>query len=230
MLSLLQLSELRAQLTVWEENGSTSSGVRFRWFLYQKNSRRLELSISKNTPHGRWGQGPGSVDRRFPAGLPFPVPEIVEFVAFRDSGKFSSNFPGIFPEFSSRTPEQTPETATAFLSFSDSRARVSLYVNTIHHTNIVRTFYVSRTICLQKRVLSHTKLLHLHYSQEFHWIFFLHVILLGNKAHETSASRNHTLLDYTLDMFWGITYGQNYPQKAKNDTTFLAGIYLAIIS
>ena len=52
----------------------------------QKNSRRLELSISKSTLHGRWGQGPGSVDPRFPAGLPFPVSEILEFVAFRDSG------------------------------------------------------------------------------------------------------------------------------------------------
>ena len=54
---------------------------------FQKSSRRLELSISKNTPHGRWGQGPGNVGPRFPAGLPFPLPEILEFVAFRDSGK-----------------------------------------------------------------------------------------------------------------------------------------------
>ena len=30
---------------------------------------------------------------------------------------FSSTFPGIFPQFSSRTPEQIPETATAFSSF-----------------------------------------------------------------------------------------------------------------
>ena len=30
---------------------------------------------------------------------------------------FSSNFPGTFPEFSWRAPEQTPETATAFSSF-----------------------------------------------------------------------------------------------------------------
>ena len=42
---------------------------------FQKNSRRLELSISNNTPHGRWRQGPGSVDTTFPAGSPFPVPE-----------------------------------------------------------------------------------------------------------------------------------------------------------
>ena len=63
----------------------------------QKNSRRLELSISRNTPHGRWGECPGTMDPRFPAGLPFPVPEILEFVAFCDSGK---NLPAIFPGLS----------------------------------------------------------------------------------------------------------------------------------
>ena len=71
----------------------------------------------KNTPHGRWGQSPGRVDPRFPAGLPFLVPEIPEFVAFHNSGKCSSYFPGTFPEFSSGTSEQTPETATTFSSF-----------------------------------------------------------------------------------------------------------------
>ena len=85
----------------------------------QKNSRRLELSISKNTPHGRWGQGPGSVDPRFPAGLSFPVPEILEFVAFRDSGKifqqFSRDFPGVFPE----NPRTDPGNSHSFLEFSD---------------------------------------------------------------------------------------------------------------
>ena len=86
------------------------------WPLFRKTSRRQELSIWKNTPHGRWAQGPGSVDPRFLAGLPFPVPEILEFVAFCDSGNFSSSFPGTFLEFCSRTPEQTPETATAFSS------------------------------------------------------------------------------------------------------------------
>ena len=88
----------------------------------QKNSRRLELSISKNTPHGRWGQGPGNVNPRFAAGLPFPDRELLEFVAFFVTReKFSSNFPGTFPEFSSRSPEQTPETATAFSSFLRGR-------------------------------------------------------------------------------------------------------------
>ena len=57
------------------------------------------------TPHGRWRQGPGSVDPRF------PNPRICSILRF---GKI---FPAIFPEFSSRTPAQTPETATAFSSF-----------------------------------------------------------------------------------------------------------------
>ena len=77
----------------------------------KKNSRRLELSISKNTPQGRWGQGPGSVGPRFPAGLPFPVPEILEFVAFGDSGKFfqqfSRNFPGTFLHNSRKDPRNS---------------------------------------------------------------------------------------------------------------------------
>ena len=85
----------------------------------QKNSRRLELSISKNTPHGRWRQGPGSVDPRFPEGLPFPVPEIPEFVAFRDSGKifqqFSRDFPGVFLE----NPRTHPGNSHSLLEFSE---------------------------------------------------------------------------------------------------------------
>ena len=76
-----------------------------RWGSHdQKNSRRLELSISKNTPHGRWGQGPGSVDPSFRA-VAFPGarnPRICS-ISF---GNFSRDFPA----------EQTPETATAFPS------------------------------------------------------------------------------------------------------------------
>ena len=59
----------------------------------QKNSRRLELSISKNTP---WEKVEGSFD------------QVRGRFAFRGA---------IFPEFSSGTPEQTPETTTAFSSF-----------------------------------------------------------------------------------------------------------------
>ena len=59
----------------------------------QKNSRRLELSISKNTLHGRWGQGPGSDNPRFPAGLPFPV-SVILIAAFRASGNIRALFKG----------------------------------------------------------------------------------------------------------------------------------------
>ena len=71
---------------------------------------------------------PGSVQ----AGLAFAVPEILEFKALRDSGKSSSIFPRIFPQFSSGTPEQIPETATAFLSFLtvvESLSALSLYMS-----------------------------------------------------------------------------------------------------
>ena len=75
----------------------------------QKNSRRLELSISKNTPHGRLGQGPESVGPRFPAGLPFPVPEILEFVAYP-----RSTTPCSTPNFRRSLPSTLP---SYFLGF-----------------------------------------------------------------------------------------------------------------
>ena len=85
----------------------------------KKNTKRLELSISKNTPHQRCGEGPGSVDPRFAAGLPFPVPEILEFVASRDSGKtfqqFSRDFPGVFLG----NPRTHPTNSHSLLEFSE---------------------------------------------------------------------------------------------------------------
>ena len=69
---------------------------------FQKNSRRLELSISKNTPHGRLGQDPGSVNPRFPAGLLFPgaqIPRICSILRFgKNFQQFSRDFPGVFLE------------------------------------------------------------------------------------------------------------------------------------
>ena len=89
-----------------------------------RNSRRLELSISKNTPHGRRGQGPGSVDPRFPAGLPFLVPEILEFVAFRDSGKFFQQFSRSFPGTFLQNSCTDPGNSRSLLEFSESGATV----------------------------------------------------------------------------------------------------------
>ena len=38
----------------------------------KKNPRRLELLISKNTPHRRWGQGPGQRRPKVPGRFAFP--------------------------------------------------------------------------------------------------------------------------------------------------------------
>ena len=71
-----------------------------------RKAREVWNCRSRKHPARRSGQGPGSVDPRFLAGFPFPVPEMLEFVACRDSGI-------IFQQFS----PQTPEAATAFSSF-----------------------------------------------------------------------------------------------------------------
>ena len=94
-----------ANFCLWCHPGGSTLGAPRRKTFFRKNSRRLELSISKNTSHGRSGQGPGSVDPRFPAGLPFPVPEILELFAFHDSGNF---FPAIFPGLSRSFPREPP--------------------------------------------------------------------------------------------------------------------------
>ena len=88
----------------------------------QENSRRLELSISKNTPRRRWGQGPGTVDPRFSAGLRFPVPEILKFLGpafgrtdflrifiFEPPDFFADFLAGFFFFFSSFLWEKCPE-------------------------------------------------------------------------------------------------------------------------
>ena len=67
------------------------------------------------------------MDPRFPAGLPFPVPEILDFVAFRDSGKifqlFSRDFPGVFLE----NPRRDPGNSHSLLEFSDSNTEISRF-------------------------------------------------------------------------------------------------------
>ena len=61
------------------------------------------------------------MDPRFPAGWPFPVPQILEFIAFRDSGKnfqqFSRDFIGVFLE----NPRTDPGNSHSLLEFSELR-------------------------------------------------------------------------------------------------------------
>ena len=67
-----------------------------------------------------WDKVPGVSAQGSPAGLPFPVPEILEFVAFGNSGKifqqFSRDFPAIFLQ-NSRTD---PGNSHSLLEFPDS--------------------------------------------------------------------------------------------------------------
>ena len=83
-------------------------------------SRKNRQTVQKKSRrHGRCGQGPGSVGPRFLAGSPFPVPEILEFVAFRDPGnifqQFSRNFPGVFLD----NPRTDSGNSHSLLEFSD---------------------------------------------------------------------------------------------------------------
>ena len=102
------------------EEGVKQLSTRFRTIrLNQKNSREGWNRRFQKTPHGRWRQGPGSVDPRFPAGLPFPVPEILEFVAFRDSGKFFQQFSRDLPRTFPQNSRTNPRNSHSLLEFSD---------------------------------------------------------------------------------------------------------------
>ena len=79
----------------------------FSFPIFRKTREGWNCRFFKTSRTEGWGQGLGSVDPRFPAGWPFPVPQILEFIAFRDSGKifqqFSRDFPEIFLQKNPRT-------------------------------------------------------------------------------------------------------------------------------
>ena len=68
-------------------------------FLFRKTREGCNC-LFQNPPTEGGDKVQGSVDPRFAAGLPFPVPEILELTAFRDletfTQHFSPNFPAIF--------------------------------------------------------------------------------------------------------------------------------------
>ena len=104
--------------------GPSGNGAKGR---NQKNSRRLELSSFKKTRSDGLGKVRDGVDPRFAAGLPFPVPQILEFTAFRDSGKcfqqLSRDFPGIFLG----NPRADPRNSHSLLEFSEERAKKAVF-------------------------------------------------------------------------------------------------------
>ena len=71
----------------------------------QKNSRRLELSISKNTPHGRSAEGPGQCGPNVCDRFAFPGARNPRICSISRSGK---NFPAIFPALSWSFPRESP--------------------------------------------------------------------------------------------------------------------------
>ena len=61
----------------------------------------------------------GSVDPMFTAGLHFPVPEILEFKAFRNSGKFFQRFSRNFPRTFLQNSRTDPRNSHSLLEFCD---------------------------------------------------------------------------------------------------------------
>ena len=59
------------------------------------------------------------MDPRFPAGLPFPVPEILVFVAFGDSGKIFQQFSRKFSETFLQNSRKDPRNSHSLLEFSE---------------------------------------------------------------------------------------------------------------
>ena len=56
-------------------------------------------------------------------GLPFPVPEILELVAFCDSGKFFQLFSRDFPEIFLGNPRTDPTNSHSLLEFSEYQGK-----------------------------------------------------------------------------------------------------------
>ena len=85
-----------------------------RPFLFQKNLEKAGTVDFKKHPARKVGTRSWQCGRKVPGRFPFPGARNPRFVAFRDSGNFFQQSSRDFPL---RTPEQTPETATAFSSF-----------------------------------------------------------------------------------------------------------------
>ena len=92
------LRKLCSYLGVFFCGGGGVGRLPFKYFRITREGCHRRFQKTLCTEGGDKVQG--SVDPRFPAGLPFPVPEFLELVAFRDSGKifqqFSRDFPGSF--------------------------------------------------------------------------------------------------------------------------------------
>ena len=99
-------------------------------WVHQKNSRRLELSISKNTPPERWGQGPGQCGPKVPCRFAFPSGRNPRIVAFHDSGKIFQQFPHNFPRTFLQNSRKDPRNSHSLLEYSECKTRTELLKST----------------------------------------------------------------------------------------------------
>ena len=89
----------------------------FRNFMFSKTREGWNCRFQK-TPRAEGADKVQAVSTQGSREVAFPSARNPRICSILRVGKFlSSNFPGTFPEFSLGTPEQTPETATAFSTF-----------------------------------------------------------------------------------------------------------------
>ena len=86
-------------------------------------SEKLEkagtVDFEKHPAQEGWAKVQGSVDPRFAAGLPFPVPQMLEFKAFRNSGNFFQQFSRDFPGIFLGNARADPRNSHSLLEFSE---------------------------------------------------------------------------------------------------------------
>ena len=100
------------------KNASANGDFPYVFFKNQKNSRRLELSISKNSPPGRWGQGPGQCRPKVPGRFAFPSARDPRICSISRFGKIiPAVFPGLSRSFSREPPNASHKQAKPLSSF-----------------------------------------------------------------------------------------------------------------
>ena len=116
------------------------------WGDDQKNSKRLELSISKNTLHGSGDKVP-AVSTPGSRQVCLSRSEILEFVAFRDSGKLFQQFSRDFPRVFLENPRTDPGNSHSLLEFSEMRRKLSNSIVFLEMFHDHRIWKIAKSHC-----------------------------------------------------------------------------------
>ena len=103
----------------------------------RKSSEKLEKAGTvdfKKHPARKVGTRSRQCRPKVPGRFAFPDAQNPRICSISRCGNI---FPAIFPEFSRRTPEQTPETATAFSSFLKSGRKIQSARQLLHYMNLL---------------------------------------------------------------------------------------------